>query len=229
MEMLNSKVFLLTLTVGIYLLSCILYKRVKWGIFNPIIISIMTICFILLIFDIEYSVYKKQTEFIDFLLGPSVVALGYKLYEQYDRIKPYIVVILFAIFTGSLTSLLSVIFIGRLLDVSPEIVASLEPKSVTTPIAISITEQLNGIPAITVVVVIGVGVLGAVLGPRTLKMLGIDTPIATGLALGATAHGLGTAKAMEMGALQGAISGMAIGLMGVITAILVPILEALLS
>lgn len=228
MELITSKLFLITLTIGVYLLAEKFYRKYTYGCFNPIIVSIVVICCFLLYFEIDYVDYKVQTNYITFLLGPSVVALGYKLYEQYDCIKTNLFPILLAVTFGSFISIVSIIVLGNWLNINPEIVASLQPKSVTTPIALSISQQLHGIPAITVVVVIGVGILGAVMGPTILKKAGITTPVATGLALGATAHGLGTARAFELGTLQGAISGMAIGLMGIITAVMVPIVNYLM-
>ena len=120
---------------------------------------------------------------------------------------------------------MSVIFIARYFGADHALVASLEPKSVTTPIAMSIAERSGGIPAIAAVVVIVVGIFGGLVGPFILERLGIKSRIARGLALGSAAHGLGTAKAMELGAVEGAISGLAIGVMGIMTAILVPVIE----
>lgn len=126
---------------------------------------------------------------------------------------------------GCITGVLSVIFIARYFGADHALVASLEPKSVTTPIAMSIAERSGGIPAIAAVVVIVVGIFGGLVGPFILERLGIKSRIARGLALGSAAHGLGTAKAMELGAVEGAISGLAIGVMGIMTAILVPVIE----
>ena len=125
--------------------------------------------------------------------------------------------------------ILSVIGIALLFGADKVLIATLQPKSVTTPIAIAIAERTGGVPAITAVVVIAVGIFGGIVGPFILDKLGVKSRIARGLALGASAHGIGTARAMELGAVEGAISGLAIGIMGLATAFLVPIVMALLS
>jgi len=133
-----------------------------------------------------------------------------------------------AIFVGSVVGIVSVILIARALGADPRIVASLEPKSITTPIAVTVCAHLGGIPSLTAIIVILVGIFGGVIGPFVLKKLGIESKLAQGLALGSAAHAVGTARAMELGAVEGAIGGLAIGLMGVMTAILVPVIEAIM-
>ena len=130
---------------------------------------------------------------------------------------------------GCIAGVLSVIFVARYFGADHALIASLEPKSGTTPIAMSIAERSGGIPAIAAVVVIVVGIFGGLVGPFILERLGIKSRIARGLALGSAAHGLGTAKAMELGAVEGAISGLAIGVMGIMTAILVPVIELFIA
>ena len=136
--------------------------------------------------------------------------------------------IVIAIVTGSAVGILSVALIARWMGAEPAVVASLEPKSVTTAIALSLSANSGGIPALTSVVVIVVGVFGGIVGPWVLRKVGVESRIAKGLAMGAAAHAMGTARAMELGAVEGAISGLAIGLMGVATAVLVPILEKII-
>lgn len=228
MELIHTKLFFLLLTLGVYIVAQKLYLRFKFGWLNPIFISILIICCFLGLFEMDYSEYKEHTEIITFLLGPSVVALGYKLYEQYEQIKQNMFSILIAVTIGSLISVMSVILVGMALGVDNAIIASLQPKSVTTPIAITLSRQLHGIPAITVVVTLGVGIFCAISGPELLKKAGVTSPMAIGLAMGSTAHGLGTARAFELGALQGAISGMAIGIMGIITSFIIPIIDYLI-
>ena len=151
------------------------------------------------------------------------------LYEQIAQLKENAVSIITSVFVGCITGVLSVIFIARYFGADHALIASLEPKSVTTPIAMSIAERSGGIPAIAAVVVIVVGIFGGLVGPFILERLGIKSRIARGLALGSAAHGLGTAKAMELGAVEGAISGLAIGVMGIMTAILVPVIELFIA
>lgn len=134
-----------------------------------------------------------------------------------------------SVFVGCITGIVSVIFIARYFGADHTLIASLEPKSVITPIAMSIAGRCGGIPSIAAVVVILVGIFGGMVGPFILERLGISSRIARGLALGSAAHGIGTARTMELETIEGAISGLAIGLMGIMTAILVPVIEFILD
>ena len=210
-EILSSQTFLLTLTLAVYLGSMWLYKKVRFALLHPLIVSM-----------------GVQIQIIDFMLGLSVVALGYLLHEQISQIKGNVIAIVTAIVTGSAVGILSVALIARAMGAEQAVIASLEPKSVTTAIALNVSAQSGGIPALTAVVVILVGIFGGVAGPFILKKIGVESKIAKGLAMGAAAHAMGTARAMQLGAVEGAISGLAIGLMGIATAILVPIIARLL-
>ena len=223
--LLTSEIFILTLVTGIYLAALWLYRKTKLSILHPLLVSIPVLALFLRVFDIPFETFEAGSRMINFLLGPTVVALGYLLYEQREHLKANGISIIISVFTGSIIGIVSVILIARWFGADHELIASLEPKSVTTPIAMSIAERAGGIPAIAAVVVIVVGIFGGIVGPFILDHLGIKSRIARGLALGSAAHGLGTARAMELGAIEGAISGLAIGLMGIITAILVPIIE----
>jgi putative effector of murein hydrolase len=166
---------------------------------------------------------------ISFLLGPSVVALGLLLYDQLVYIRGNVVSMLTAISVGSVVGVASVIAIGKLMGLDATMIHSLEPKSVTTPIAMGLSESLGGNTSLTAIVVILCGIIGAIAGPTVHKVLRIKDPIAQGLSMGAAAHGIGTARAMELGALEGAISGLSIGLMGVMTSIAIPVVHWFLS
>lgn len=181
------------------------------------------------ILGISYESFQKGSRIISFMLGPTVVVLGYLLYEQVAHLRENAVSIITSVFVGCVTGILSVIFIARYFGADHALIVSLEPKSVTTPIAMSIAEKSGGIPSIAAVVVIVVGIFGGIVGPFVLEKLGIRSKIAWGLALGSAAHGLGTARAMELGTIEGAISGLAIGVMGIMTAILVPVIEMILN
>lgn len=226
---LSSDIFILSIVLGVYLLANLLYKTTKISLLHPLLTSIITIIALLKILGIDYPTFKHGSHFIDFLLGPSVVALGFLLHEQIEYIKGRTVSILISILVGSLAGILSVIGIALLFGADKVLIATLQPKSVTTPIAIAIAERTGGVPAITAVVVIAVGIFGGIVGPFILDKLGVKSRIARGLALGASAHGIGTARAMELGAVEGAISGLAIGIMGLATAFLVPLVMALFS
>lgn len=228
-KVVNMEIFILTLVVGVYLAAVWLYRKTGLKLLHPLLVSIPVLAAILHVLDIPYDSFEKGSRIVSFMLGPTVVALGYLLYEQIARLKENAVSILTSVFVGCVTGILSVIFIARYFGADEALIASLEPKSVTTPIAMSIAERSGGIPSIAAVVVIVVGIFGGMVGPFILERLGITSRIARGLALGSAAHGLGTARAMELGTIEGAVSGLAIGVMGIMTAILVPVIELILN
>lgn len=228
-KVVNMEIFILTLVVGVYLAAVWLYRKTGLKLLHPLLVSIPVLSAILHVLDIPYDSFEKGSRIVSFMLGPTVVALGYLLYEQIARLKENAVSILTSVFVGCVTGILSVIFIARYFGADEALIASLEPKSVTTPIAMSIAERSGGIPSIAAVVVIVVGIFGGMVGPFILERLGITSRIARGLALGSAAHGLGTARAMELGTIEGAVSGLAIGVMGIMTAILVPVIELILK
>ena len=196
---------------------------------HPLLTSIFVIIVILEFLDIEYASFQQGSHLIHFMLGPSVVALGYVLFEQMKYLKGNVVSILTSVFVGAIVGIISVIVIGKLMGADQSLIATLQPKSVTTPIAMGISEKNGGIPSLTAVIVVAVGIFGSIVGPAVMKVLGIESRIAKGLALGASSHGVGTAAAIQLGAVEGALSGLAIGLMGIMTAILVPVISYLLS
>ena len=227
-ELINSQIFLLTLTVGVYLGAIQLRRKINCALLHPVFVSILVLIGFIRLTGIDYEHYMQQTQIIDFMLGLSVVALGYILHDQIYNIRGNVISIVMAILVGSAVGMVSVALIARWMGAEPAVVASLEPKSVTTAIALSVSANSGGIPALTSVVVIVVGVFGGIVGPWVLKKIGVESRIAKGWAMGAAAHALGTARAMELGAVEGAISGLAIGLMGLATAVLVPILEKIM-
>lgn len=225
----ESTEFILLLIFSTYLFGQWLFKKTRFALFHPLIISIGIIIIFLKLSGVEYHTFEEGSRFISFMLGPSVVALGYVLYEQLEYLKGNVMSILLSVFIGSLIGIVSVIFLAQLTGADEVLIHSLEPKSVTTPIAMDIAKQTGGNVSLTAIIVLFCGIFGSIIGPPVLKLLGIKSSIAKGLAMGASAHGVGTAKAMEMGALEGAISGLAIGLMGVMTALLIPIVHQLFS
>lgn len=228
-NLLESEVFILTLVIGTYIASTILYRKTKISLLHPLLTSILLIIAVLQITGISYETFREGSRIINFMLGPTVVALGYVLYEQMKNLKGNVVSILTSLFVGALTGIISVILICKAMGANDILIASIQPKSVTTPIAIEIAEKTGGIPSLTAVIVVAVGIFGSMAGPFILKKLGIESRIAKGLALGASAHGIGTSVAIQIGAIEGAISGLAIGIMGIMTAILVPLVQVLLT
>ena len=225
-DLVQSEVFSLTLVIGTYLAALALYAKTRISLLHPLITSIFVIIVVLKAMDIEYESFQKGSHLIHFLLGPSVVALGY---EQIQYLKGNVISILTSVFVGAIVGIVSVIAIGKLMGADAALVATLEPKSVTTPIAIGIAEKSGGIPSLTAVIVVAVGIFGSIAGPFVMKVLGIESRIAKGLALGASSHGVGTSVAIRIGAVEGALSGLAIGLMGIMTAILVPVISFIIS
>lgn len=225
----HSEIFDLALVIGVYIFATLLYKKTHLSFLHPLLTSIFVIIVILKTLDIPYESFQQGTHLINFLLGPSVVALGYVLYEQMKYLKGNVVSILTAVTVGAIIGIVSVIAIGNLMGADQALIATLQPKSVTTPIAMGIAEKNGGIPSLTAVIVVAVGIFGSIVGPAVMKVLGIESRIAKGLALGASSHGLGTATAIQLGAVEGAISGLAIGLMGILTAILVPVIRFVLN
>lgn len=223
--LLSGEVFLLGLTLGAFLLGIYLYKRLRFSLLQPLLIAIAVIIPFLKVADIDYQTFYEQTRILNFMLGPSVVALGYVLYEQIEHIKGNVISILTSVFIGSIVGVASVIFVAKLMGADKILIASLAPKSVTTPIAISIAQNTGGVPELAVAFVVICGVFGGLVGPVILRCMGVKSKIAKGLAMGSASHALGTVRAMEMGALEGAISGLAIGIMGIMTALLIPFVE----
>lgn len=228
-NLLHSELFMLTLVAGVYLAALLLYKKTRMPLLHPLLTSVLVIILVLKVFEIEYEYFREGSRLIHFMLGPSVVALGYVLYEQMQYIRGNVVSILTAVFVGAIVGIVSVIAIGKWMGADATLIATLQPKSVTTPIAMDIAAKSGGIPSLTAVVVVVVGIFGSITGPFVMKVLGIESRIAKGLALGAASHGVGTAAALQIGAVEGALSGLAIGLMGIMTAVLVPVIGLILS
>lgn len=224
----ENQPFTISFVLGVYLGSVWLYRKLKMSLLHPVLVSILVIVSILSILKVEYASFEKGSFIIDFLLGPSVVALGFGLYEQTQLIRKNKVSIFTSIVVGSIVGIISVSLIAKWLGANDMLITSLQPKSVTTPIAILISKQMGGIPPFTAVVVMITGVFGAVVGPFILDKAGISSRIARGLAMGSCAHGVGTARAVEMGTIEGVISGLSIGLMGLITSLLVPVIRWIL-
>lgn len=228
-SLVHSEIFDLALVVGTYIAATLLYKKTHLSVLHPLLTSIFVIIVILEFLDVEYASFQQGSHLIHFMLGPSVVALGYVLFEQMKYLKGNVVSILTSVFVGAIVGIISVIVIGKLMGADQSLIATLQPKSVTTPIAMGISEKNGGIPSLTAVIVVAVGIFGSIVGPAVMKVLGIESRIAKGLALGASSHGVGTAAAIQLGAVEGALSGLAIGLMGIMTAILVPVISYILS
>lgn len=224
----NMPVMML-LTIGAYMLGVWAKKKSGIALLHPFLISIPVIIAVLKLTDIPCSFYIESNAIIDFLLGPSVVSLGLLLYDNRYIVWKNFVGIMTSVLTGSVVGVLSVWIMCRVFGLDEIFLLSLEPKSVTTPIAMDISESLGGNPSLTAVSVVLCGFVGAVLGPMVIRLIKIKSPVARGLGMGCASHGLGTARAIELGAVEGAVSGLSIALMGVTTALIIPLLNLLIG
>jgi predicted murein hydrolase (TIGR00659 family) len=219
----------LTITLIVYQLSALLYRRLNSPtILNPIITSIVVLVTLLLITGTPYEIYFEGAQFVHFLLGPATVALAIPLYRYHRKLMQMFVPVSGALIIGAITGTLAAVGIGWLFNLSQATLLSLAPKSVTTPIAMGVAEQIGGLPSLTTVFVVLTGITGALLGQKSLDLLRIKDHSIRGFTLGLSAHGLGTATAFQEDEETGAFAGLAMGLNGAVTAILVPILVQLL-
>lgn len=228
-ELMMNMPMMLVLTVGAYLLGVWVRRKSGVSMLHPFLISVPVVIAILKAADIPCSFYMESNVVIDFFLGPCVVALGLLLYDHREIIKRNLIGILSAVTVGSVVGVSSVYALCCLLKMDDIFLMSLEPKSVTAPIAIEISSYLGGDLSLTAVSVVLCGFIGAVVGPVLLRLLRIQSPIAKGLAMGTSSHGLGTARAIEMGAVEGAVSGLSIALTGVMTAIIIPLFNLIVG
>jgi len=215
----------LTLTICFFVLARWLYRksgRRSW--MNPVLLSVLALVAILVITDTPYDVYFEGAKFVHFMLGPATVALAIPLYRQLSSLKRHPIALTVSLLTGSLTAVISAIVIAKIGGASDQALISIAPKSVTTPVAMGISESLGGLPSLTAVIVILTGIVGASMGPWLLDKLNISNPMAKGLAMGVSSHGIGTGRAIYMGDVAAAFSGLAIGLNGLATTIFLPIL-----
>ena len=218
----------LTITLIAYQCGDWLFRRTGGHpLCNPVLIAVSALVSLLLVSGTDYNAYFSGAQFVHFLLGPATVALAVPLYRQIHAVKKSFLAIVVALLTGSLTAILSAVGISKLLGASQPLVMSLAPKSVTSPIAMGISEQIGGLPSLTAAMVIMTGIFGATFGPWLLDRLKITDLAARGMALGVAAHGIGTARAMHMNPVSGAFAGLAIGLNGLATALLLPALAGL--
>jgi predicted murein hydrolase (TIGR00659 family) len=222
-------VFGLSLTIGIFFLARLLYNRWHHPLLNPVTVAIGGVIAVLLTFDIKYEDYMEGGQHLHFLLGPSVVALALPIYERREKILKMAAPILISIIAGSLVSILSATLIAALLGASKEVVLSLAPKSVTTPIALGISEKIGGIPSLTATIVVLTGCLGGAVGPEFCRLIGIRNIYAMGIAVGTSAHGIGTARMMDEDITGGAFSGLSIGIAGMATAYMMPIMMPIIA
>ena len=224
-----SPLLFLTMTLLAYKGGLWLHQRCNYNaLVNPVLIAVTVLVALLALTETDYSTYFEGAQFVHFLLGPATVALAIPLYRQVQQVRKSLLAILVAVTCGSLAAVVSAVGIGWMLGASEQTLLSLAPKSVTTPVAMGISEQLGGLPSLTAAAVILTGIIGAMTGTGLLKMLRIEDSRASGLAIGVVSHGIGTARALQINEVAGAFSGLAMGLNALATALLIPILIKLL-
>lgn len=224
----NSEAFILALNIGAYYFGCAVIKQLKIKYVSGLLIAIVLVSVAVPMLGIDYAVYEHGSRILNFLLGPSVVALGYVLHKHIGAIRRNLTAIVVGITIGVVVNVLAVNGVMKLFGSEVLNIYSIQPKSVTSPIAISLSESSGAVVPLTVVAVVVAGLLGSIIGAPLLRMLRVKNAVARGAAMGSAAHAIGTAKALEMGAVEGAVSGLAIGLTGVITAVLLPLITNLL-
>lgn len=215
----NSVFFGTFVSLGAYEIGLLMKRKFKIAIFNPLLISIFCVMGILMVLGVDYESYEEGGKYISYLLTPATVCLAVPLYQQLHLLKKNIKAIAAGIVSGVLASLVSVLLLAKLFGLSHEEYVTLLPKSITTAIGMGVSEELGGIVTITVAVIIITGVLGNVIADAVYKIAKIEEPVAKGLALGTSAHAIGTAKAMELGEVEGAMSSLAIAVAGLLTVI----------
>ena len=215
----NSVFFGVMVSILAYELGMLLKKKFKLAIFNPLLISIAVVIVILAVFHIDYQSYANGADLLSYLLTPATVCLAVPLYEQLELLKNNVKAIMAGLISGVLTSLISILALAAVFGFSHEEYVTLLPKSITTAIGMGVSEELGGIVTITVAVIIITGVLGNMIAEVVYKIAKIEEPIARGLGLGTSAHAIGTAKAMELGPVEGAMSSLAIAVAGLLTVV----------
>lgn len=213
----NSLFFGAAVSLLAYEIGLLMKKKFKWAVFNPLLIAILCVMGVLAVTGVDYETYNEGGKYISYLLTPATVCLAVPLYRQMALLKKNIKAVAAGIFSGVLASMVSVLAFSWLFGLSHEEYVTLLPKSITTAIGMGLSEELGGIVTITVAVIIITGVLGNMIAELVCKAAKIREPIAKGLALGTSAHAIGTAKAMELGEVEGAMSSLAIAVAGLLT------------
>ena len=217
--------FWLTLTVGSYLLADYIYRASGlFPLLNPVAISILFVSGSLIIFDIDYERYFSGAKFIHFLLGPATVALAVPIYLNWKLISAKRIAIISSMILGSIFAILITAFISFIVQLDPTLAKSLLPRSVTAPIAMGVSEVIGGEPSLTAILTVMTGIVGAAFGTLLFDLFKIKNMAARGFAFGLASHGIGTARALTKDKKAGAFAALAMGLSGIATAILLPLL-----
>lgn len=215
----NSVFFGAFISLAAYEAGLLLKRKFRLAILNPLLIATICVMGVLLVLKVDYAQYQEGAKYISFLLTPATVCLAVPLYRQMSLLKKNLKAVAAGILSGVLASLCSVYLLARLFRLTHEQYVTLLPKSITTAIGMGISEELGGMVTITVAVIIITGILGNVIADFVYRIFRIEEPVAKGLALGTASHAIGTAKAMELGQIEGAMSSLAIAVAGLLTVI----------
>ena len=215
----NSVFFGVTISFLAYEFGVLLKKKWKFALLNPLLIAIAVVIIVLVAFHIDFKTYNEGAQYLSYFLTPATVCLAVPLYEQVELLKKHWKAIVAGILSGVLTSALCILVLSIVFGLDHEMYVTLLPKSITTAIGMGVSEELGGIVTITVAVIIVTGVIGNVLAEVIYKIFRVEEPIAKGIGIGTAAHAVGTAKAMELGEVEGAMSSLSIAVAGIITVI----------
>ena len=217
--LIESVFFGAVISLAAYEIGLLLKKKFKLAILNPLLIGTICVMAILSLLHVEYSHYSKSAGYISYLLTPATVCLAVPLYRQLTLLKNNVKAVAGGIASGVLASLVSVFLLAKLFGLNHEQYVTLLPKSITTAIGMGVSEELGGITTITVAVIIVTGILGNMIAELVYRIFRIEDPIARGLALGTASHAIGTAKAIELGEVEGAMSSLSIAVSGILTVV----------
>ena len=219
----SSPVFYLALTLLAFSAGQWVNKKTGPPLANPLLIGCILVGAYLVLVGVPLEEYNEGGGVLTLCLTPATISLALPIYRQFEVLKKHLLPILAGAFAGSLASIGSVYVFGKLFGLDAQLICSLLPKSVTTPIGVALSESMGGLTAVTAIAIVFTGIVGAVFLPTALKLLGIQHPVVTGIAIGTASHAVGTSRALELGEIEGAMSGLAIGIAGLITAVLLSV------
>lgn len=220
-DVVQSSIFFgMAISLFSYEIGLLVKKKLKKAIFNPLLISVVLVILFLVVFHIDYETYNNGAKYLSYLLTPATVCLAVPLYQQLQLLKKNVKAVIFGILSGVITSLTCVLLLSKLFGLNHQQYVTMLPKSITTAIGMGVAEELGGIVTITVSSIIITGILGNMMAELICKIFCITEPVAKGIAIGTAAHAVGTAKALEMGEVEGAMSSLAIAVAGLVTVIM---------
>ena len=223
-DLITSPVFGVITSLVAYEIGIYIKRKGRLSIFNPLLLAVIILIVFLTKLHIKYEDYNNGGQIISFFLYPATVALALPMYKKFSLFKKNVIPILIGIISGAIVGITCVVSFSKLFGLSNILIESLIPKSITTPIGIVLSKQLGGLPPITVVAIIMTGIIGSILGPFLYKVFKVKDKVALGIAMGAASHALGTARAMEIGETEGAMSGVTMAISAIVAVFLYPVL-----